>query len=369
MSETVAVFRIGQLGDTIAAIPAIAAIRATYADSRMILITDEHPGCKFVSAWEILGATGMFSEVFFYNPKQSCARQLLNFFFLARKIRQIRISILFYLAPSPRDPQQVRRDRIFFQKVCRIKKCFGLETSDHLVGLRDDSGQLVRLPSETERLLSIVESDCQSISPRCATRVTLPIGDKERSRIDALWEEEQLSRTKGPIIGVGSGSKMQAKRWPVERFIKVGKFLINRLPEARIILFGGAEDYQLSSTICSALGPMTENWAGRLTVLETAEALKRCDLYLGNDTGVMHLAAAVGTRCVALFSARDNPGKWEPSGEGHIVLRKYVPCEGCLLVECRENDRACLKDITPEEVFDACLVCLDVPRFDSLAAG
>jgi hypothetical protein len=75
MPATVAVFRIGQLGDTIAAFPAISAIRAGYSDSRMILITDEHSGRGFVSSWDLFGATGIFSEVLFYTPTSSYAKQ------------------------------------------------------------------------------------------------------------------------------------------------------------------------------------------------------------------------------------------------------------------------------------------------------
>jgi ADP-heptose:LPS heptosyltransferase len=81
--------------------------------------------------------------------------------------------------------------------------------------------------------------------------------------------------------------------------------------------------------------------------------LERCALYVGNDTGTMHLAASVGTPCVAIFSARDNPGKWEPTGPGHIVLRHEVPCAGCMLETCVDNDLECLKAISVDEVLAA----------------
>ncbi len=79
--------------------------------------------------------------------------------------------------------------------------------------------------------------------------------------------------------------------------------------------------------------------------------------YLGNDTGAMHLAAAMGRPCVAVFSAREWPGRWHPYGEGHKVLRFEVPCSGCRLEVC-DKELQCLKGIQVEEVYQACATML-----------
>jgi ADP-heptose:LPS heptosyltransferase len=76
-------------------------------------------------------------------------------------------------------------------------------------------------------------------------------------------------------------------------------------------------------------------------------------LYLGNDTGTMHLAVAAGLRCVAVFSARDWPGKWDPYGSGHHVLRVDVSCAGCKLVTC-DRQMECLTGIEPSKAIVAC---------------
>jgi hypothetical protein len=72
----------------------------------------------------------------------------------------------------------------------------------------------------------------------------------------------------------------------------------------------------------------------------------------------MHLAASVGTRCVAVFSARDWPGRWHPYGPGHRVLRAAIDCEGCGLVECLDRKNECLHRITVSEVVAACELVL-----------
>lgn len=68
----------------------------------------------------------------------------------------------------------------------------------------------------------------------------------------------------------------------------------------------------------------------------------------------MHLAAAAGTPCVALFSARDWPGAWYPYGVEQRVFRKALECEGCYLVECVEHANECLMRITVDEVISGC---------------
>ncbi len=68
----------------------------------------------------------------------------------------------------------------------------------------------------------------------------------------------------------------------------------------------------------------------------------------------MHLAVAAGIRCVAIFSARDWPGRWYPYGEGHRVFRADIDCEGCRLQTCTERGNACLRRIQADEVTAAC---------------
>jgi heptosyltransferase-3 len=155
------------------------------------------------------------------------------------------------------------------------------------------------------------------------------------------------------IGGVAPGSKMPAKRWPLERFIEVGRFVLDTFRDGRIVAFGGAEDRAQGEAIRQALGDRVINLAGELTLLESAEALRRCSVYVGNDTGTMHLAAASGTPCVVIFSARDHPGRWDPFGKHHVLLRTDPPCAGCLLETCTEQGMKCLKDISVSAVMDA----------------
>ena len=86
------------------------------------------------------------------------------------------------------------------------------------------------------------------------------------------------------------------------------------------------------------------NAAGALGIRSGLAAMKQCRFFIGNDTGTMHMAAAVGLPCVAVFSARGTvPGLWYPLGQGHQVFRTTIDCEGCGLVECLERGNECIQ--------------------------
>jgi ADP-heptose:LPS heptosyltransferase len=146
---------------------------------------------------------------------------------------------------------------------------------------------------------------------------------------------------------------MPAKEWPIDRYASVARWVLDTDPRAHVLVLGGVDDVEHGRRLCDATGTRTINAAGRLSVLATAHALARCDAYVGNDSGIMHLAAAAGVPCVAIFSARDNPGRWEPYGSGHVVLRTNPPCAGCMLQACVEQQMACLRAIETTAVIDA----------------
>ena len=356
--RNVLVFRTGQLGDTIVSLPAIHAIRAAYPDRNLVLLTPHQAG-NLVSPLELFGKAKLFSQVLFYIPPSVRPNTWIHLLVLARKLRRLKPEAFFYLRDFP--CKHVRRDKFFFQFVCGVRHSYGLNGSSYIFNRRDASGRLLRYPSEAERLLGIVREASADVQMQADVDFTLPISERESFRIESLWRENEM-RPDQWIFGFGPGSKMAAKRWPLDRFVEVAKKLLAHSACFRVMIFGGSEDFALGEEMKRALGEKVVNVAGQLTVLESAEALRHCRLYIGNDTGVMHLAAAVGTPCVTIFSARDHPGRWEPYGANHIVLRKDPDCAGCLLEVCTERKMVCLSEITVSEVLEAVERVLKAPR-------
>ena len=339
------VFRIGHLGDTLLSLPALRAIRAAHRDASLVLLTNRETSRATVTAWDVLEPAGVFDDVLFF-PVPS---RMSDFVTLARRVRRLKPSRLYYLPPLPRTRAQTLRDRVFFRVGCGIRDLVGLEpTGPHPV--RDAHGGLVRMAKESDRLVDWVAPALPaSAIDRRATRLEPAAGD--RLRADQLLREAGLSGSR--LVAIGPGSKSQATQWPIDRYEEVGRRLLRIHPDLRLLVFGAPHERSLAGTLCRAWGASAVNLAGSVTLSQSAAMLERCLLYVGNDTGTMHLAASVGTPCVAIFSARDNPGRWEPVGDGHTVLRHEVPCAGCLLSTCVEHDQACLKAVSVDDVVEA----------------
>ena len=147
------------------------------------------------------------------------------------------------------------------------------------------------------------------------------------------------------LIGVGPGSGRSATAWPAERFAAVGSALLGQFRNLVLLAIGGSREQRLCDELCAAWGPRSHNLAGRLSVFGSASVLSQCATFIGNDSGPTHLAAMVGIPCVAIFSARNAPGQWEPLGAHHIVLEDRPECAGCMLDDCVHEAKKCLTRI------------------------
>jgi heptosyltransferase-2 len=169
---------------------------------------------------------------------------------------------------------------------------------------------------------------------------------------DRKWAEQKL-RDLGiqdgrPLIGMNPGATYGlAKCWYPERFGELGKRLFEKW-KATVLLFGKEEERPIAKEILQHLKEGGIDLTGKTHLLQLAALLERCQLIVTNDTGTMHVATAVGTPVVALFGSTD-PSTTGPWGDGHVVIRKDVPCSPCLKRIC-PTDHRCMELITVDEV-------------------
>ncbi|MBI4882204.1 MAG: lipopolysaccharide heptosyltransferase II [Planctomycetes bacterium] len=144
-----------------------------------------------------------------------------------------------------------------------------------------------------------------------------------------------------------------AKQWPEERYAELARLLL-AAGDLGVALVGGPGDHDVCDRVCHAVGDRRVlDLSGQTTVPELAAVLARSAFLVTNDTGAMHVAAAVGTPVVAIFGPTD-PRTTPPYGERHVLLRHPVDCSPCLLREC-PIDQRCMLGIEPERVLAACL--------------
>lgn len=158
-----------------------------------------------------------------------------------------------------------------------------------------------------------------------------------------------------PYVTISPGAGWSGKCWPQERFVSIGKWLIDHR-DMNVLVIGSPGESSLCGQIASGIGRRAVSLAGKTSKIDVCCLLKNAFAHLGNDNGLMHIAAAVGAPTVSLFGPTD-PEKWAPSGEQHIFLQHRDACTSSCLpwhpnAMCTGN-HACMNAITEEEVIRA----------------
>jgi heptosyltransferase-3 len=357
--KNILVYRIGSLGDNLVAVPAIRAAKKYFPQARFSLLSDYQVGLNRVQGRDIFLGSGIFDDFLSYpfDPSR-WGKWFLPFRLLrlALALRRKKFDALIYLPPMGRPPSLVRRDRRFF-RLAGIGEIYGADLFAQFP-VKVPGTPLPPISHESDFMLARLKASGIAVPPEGQGDMDLNLGEKEQEELQELLD--RLPPDGGrPWIGVGPGSKQPAKLWPVERFQEVVGRLI-REKGVWPVVFGGPEDQEIGKKLLAAWG-CGYNFAGLLGVRPVASAFERCRLYLGNDTGTMHLAAAAKTPCVAVFCSHAYPGQWYPYGPGHQVFRTSIDCEACRLVACVERKMECILSIGVDEVAEACAKTLDRP--------
>jgi heptosyltransferase I len=165
-------------------------------------------------------------------------------------------------------------------------------------------------------------------------------------------------RRKWPVerarwITLQPGARWLNKRWPVESYVELVRLMARANPGFHFAVLGDAEDRPLGEAIALADPARCLDLTGRLSLPEMVEWLRRSELMVSNDTGPMHVAAALGTPVVALFGPTE-PCRTGPYRQIGHVLQLNLPCVPCLKSRCGyAKPFECLRAMPPAAVFDA----------------
>ena len=162
------------------------------------------------------------------------------------------------------------------------------------------------------------------------------------------------------MIGINPGAAFgAAKRWYPDRFAEVARKLSAQWG-AKVVIFGGPGETEIAAEIERHLDGVCLNLAGSTSVRELLALIRRCNFFVTNDSGPMHIAAAFGVPLVAIFGSTDHTGT-SPYTDRAVIVRKDVACAPCKLREC-PTDHACMTAVTAEDVVTACRELLDKSR-------
>jgi asparagine synthase (glutamine-hydrolysing) len=346
LRKKVLVFRIGSLGDTCVAIPAFRLIRNHFENATIKVLTNfpMGGGVKAAPLKLVIGESGLVDGYFEYPLGLPSHKNTKN---CIRELRNWKPDVVIYLMPKRRN-KQIVRDYIFFRYFIGVRNIIGMS----LLGNANNctwniDSQLYE--SEASRLIRNL-SKIGSINLNSTSSWDLGLQDSE---IQLPTELIKNKIKEAKYLVCSPGTKIDTKDWGRDRWENWAEKLSINFPNATLVLIGVDAEFELADDIAKHWAGTSINLCGKLSPRESAEILRHASCFVGHDSGPMHLAASVGTPCVAIFSAQDLPGIWFPHGDQHKVIYHKTECFGCRLAFCEVHKKKCIRSITVDEVLTA----------------
>ncbi len=343
--QKILIFQIGSLGDTVISMPCYREILRRHPDSERYLLTNFPVGRKMVQAEAMLKPCGLIDGCVEYPMP---LRGLENIKELYRTLRALKPDVLYYLIPEKSFANLVRH-YVFF-RACGISDIRGVPWARDLRYPREvNSGTLWE--SEASRLLRTIGAQQTPAAPDTADR-SLNLAGEERDTADRLlFSIPWMSR----FIAISVGGKVPINDWGDANWTNTLAAISAAEPGLGAVFIGSADERDRNQLLAASWAGPNLNSCGCLTPRETAALIARAELFLGHDTGTLHLAAAVNTRVIGIFSARNVPGKWYSDRPHDRFFYNKPPCFGCELEEVAEcsYNVICMKKHNLQAVVDA----------------
>ncbi len=182
----------------------------------------------------------------------------------------------------------------------------------------------------------------------------MPDYGSELAELEPFLAEIGVGRQEGRknFVLVNPGATWETKRWPPERFGEVARGLVERHGLAVVATWADDDEKRAAETIVN-IAAASAYLAPPTNLRQLAALTSQAHLFVGNDTGPLHLAVALGVPCVSVFGASD-PLRNGPYGTAHRIQAAGPDCQPCWKKTCVRKDLACLSLVTPERVLESC---------------
>ena len=323
------IFRLDHLGDVLLSIPAIANIRKSFplAHITMVVNASSEPLARLIP---------YVDDIVCYNARffdRSDSVKILDIGHVIRFLNGMKkkYDLIFDLRGS--------FISILFAIVSKSKYRFDRGT--YLINRK-----LKSKPEEHEAEinLGIVARSGISIESK---EISLNLGQNDSGFADALLYEFGASNLR--VIVIHPGSPTILKRWSEERYASLIIQLLLEYP-SRVLIIGGKSEKEIAEHIISKVNDQNViDLTGQMDICQLAAVLKKSDLFIGNDSGPMHLAASCGTKVIGLFGPT-NHKRFGPYGSNCITLRKEPDCSPCAKESCKFSNYKCIDQISVDHV-------------------
>jgi ADP-heptose:LPS heptosyltransferase len=347
--SNILIYRLGSLGDTVIALPCFHLIRKKFPHSKIIILTNQPVSGKAAAAMAVLENSGLCDEAISYPVGM---RNLGELAALRKKLRRVRPAVLINLAAA-RGRFKSLRDHLFFRS-CGIKNIVGTPFRKKDLQLQQTADG--SFEAESQRLASRLAS-LGSVNLADRSLWDLKLSPAERKQALAL-----LPAGRNDFIAVSIGTKLPANDWGTANFERLLALLSRELPDATLVLLGALDEWERSEKLGRAWASAYVNLCGKTSPRVSAAVLEHCRLFIGHDSGPMHLAGAAGVPTLGLFSWFNPPGQWFPGHRSWRTIKVLNPAlpEGGWKPELRLKQSATegIWLLKPEDVFRSAMELL-----------
>ncbi len=332
------------IGDTLLYTPAVRVLKETFPDYRITAFT------FFPTTRDILKNNPFIDEIVYYPMLK--AGKLKTLLFLKRYMKKFDVMINFY--PSNRREYNLFAFLLFPSRIIGHKyRRSTIKEFNFVKNWLIEEDYSLHVVEENLNLLKFFGIDF----PR-KYGLQLFLDEQELKRGKRYVNKYNDTLKVGIHPGTSSFKNHEKRRWPPEKFIEFGKFLRNANKEATLFIFGGPEENGLKEFIKKGLeGILRVVTVNTKNIRETAAIIKFMDIFVTNDSGLMHIAAALKLPVVAIFGPT-NPVWVRPWGTKHRIVRLGLECSPCFYyspkpLSCPAGlDFKCLKALDAEMVFN-----------------
>ena len=331
--KKILVIRLRRIGDVIMTTPAVSALRKAFPDALISYVVEE-------PFRELVEGNPDLDEVIVLEKNQS----LRDFLGLIRKIRKENCDVVLDFHSGPRS------SLITLFSKARLKLGYRIKYRNFIYHIKLSRKPETGYFHSVENHINFVKAlgvDVETPPP-----LKIPQAKKnEVAKVKKFIGENGLEGFKIIVIHIGAGNEF--RDWGVENWAKLINLLVKR-PQVKVVLIGANEDKKVEEEILNKSKDSIHSLVCKLNLREVRELISHSSLFVGPDSGPMHIAAATSTPIVALFGPT-LPANFAPWQVKAILLEKEFDCRPCKQRRCIYEDFRCLHSINPEEVYQACL--------------
>ena len=185
----------------------------------------------------------------------------------------------------------------------------------------------------------------------------LQTGEKEIAETVGRLEMDVSPK---PLIVLAPGaSKWSTKKWPIKYFVQLSRMLIEKY---HVCVMGGDQEFALGQVIAAEHPQGITNLCGKSSISEAVDVITASKCVIANDSGLMHVAAAVRTPIVGIYGST-SPEAYPPLSDFKAICWRNTLCSPCYMNQCPYGHHVCMTGITPQEVFERLTSLIDVSRF------